>query len=427
MFFSFACVPIRTLELYLLIAKLSLNDEKRYIFVVPSRTKRQEATLWLLVFLDMFGFTMLVPDLQFHIKGLGAKDWQIGAILTAMFAAQTVFSPLWSSLSDKVGRKRILLLCTGFSAAAMFLYAWSNTLLLVVAVRVLAGMGAANVSVANAMLYSLTPPDKRDEATGGFFGAMSAGLILGPVAGGNIAAMWGRLPLGILAGSLSLLGILAAVAILPQDEPVSTEKSKEKFRLRLSLFRDVPAIRVLAVVAMVSWFALALLEGTFGLLIQHTLGLGEREFGLIFGFESIIGLLCQKFVMVRLRQRWSRHGLLATCLLLQGIGLGLTPVAPSLGFLFVASALFAFGNSLTTPLVNLAASDLVPESRHGELFGLFQGSRGFGFMVAPAIGTQLFSLAPPYPYFAAAGVCTAGAMTLWFGTSRLRPDAQALP
>lgn len=416
------CVPIRTLELYLLIAKLSLNDEKRYIFVVPSRTKRQEATLWLLVFLDMFGFTMLVPDLQFHIKGLGAQDWQIGAILTAMFAAQTVFSPLWSSLSDKVGRKRILLLCTGFSAAAMFLYAWSNTLLLVVAVRVLAGMGAANVSVANAMLYSLTPPEDRDRATGGFFSAMSAGLILGPSVGGLIVAEWGRLPLGLLAGALSLLGILAATVVLPMDRPTGFAEKETKFSLRLSLFKDVPTIRVLAVVAMVSWFGLALLEGTFGLLIQHTLGLGQREFGWIFAFESVIGLLCQKFVMVRLRERWSRRGLLAFCLLLQGFGLGFTPFAPALALLFVASAFFAFGNSMTTPLVNLAASELVPEQRHGELFGLLQGSRGFGFLVAPAIGTHLFAIAPSYPYLAAGIVCGVGALTLWLVQS---PNLQA--
>lgn len=369
-----------------------------------------------IVFLDMVGFTMLIPDVQFRAKSLGADGWVLGALMSSMFASQTVFSPIWSSLSDRVGRRNIFLLCTGFSCVAMLLYAFADHLSLMFVCRILAGIGAANVAVGNALLTNLVSDEERDRAISHFSAAMTAGLLCGPAVGGLMPSLIGRQGLGLLAGGLCLAGIIAGFMVLAKDKPeVVTQRKRNPFGI--VLFREVPQLRVLAITAMVAWFALALLEGTFGLLIQHTLGLDEKHFGFLFSYEALVALGCQTWLLMWLRKRLSYRAFLQLCFLFQGAGLVLMPFAPSLVVLVVASTLFALGNAMSTPIVNMAASDLVPKARHGELFGLFQGSRGFGFLVAPAVGTQLFSLDPSYPYIAAGLVCLAGVIALSFSVS----------
>lgn len=376
--------------------------------------RRAQWVLFALVFLDMAGFTMLIPDVQFRAEALGAHGWQVGAIMSSMFLAQTIFSPIWSSASDRLGRKRIMLLCTAFSVAAMFLYAFATALWLVLLCRILAGMGAANVAVGNALLTNMVSDEDRDQAISRFSAAMTAGLLLGPALGGTLAHSMGNMALGITAGVLSLLGLVAGFLFLPTDVP-QADRAKSGRRFGIKILRDFPQLRVLCLVAMVAWFALALLEGTFGLLIQSTLGLSQREFGWVFSYESLIALGCQSWLLIQLQKIMKPRPLLILCLVFQGVGLALTPYAPNLAIIFVASTFFALGNAMSTPIVNIAASNIVPKERHGELFGLFQGWRGFGFLVAPAIGTQLFAVNHSYPYLMAGMVCGLGAVALLLG------------
>ena len=113
---------------------------------LTSTERRARAGILALAFLDLAGFGMLIPSVQLRAESLGARGWLIGAVLASMFVVQTIASPLWGGLSDRVGRKPVVLACTALSAVSMLVYAHAASIWIVLAARVLAGLGAANVS-----------------------------------------------------------------------------------------------------------------------------------------------------------------------------------------------------------------------------------------------------------------------------------------
>ena len=168
----------------------------------------------------------------------------------------------------------------------------------------------------------------------------------------------------------SYFAVLALAITVPQIAPSpSTDTKPDKPHARLALLRDVPALSPLFILAATAWFALACLEGTFGRLIHAKLGYGPREYGLIFGYEALLGV---------------------------GVGLGLTPFAPTLVWLFACSTLYAIGAGVANPTINARCSDITPENRQGEMFGLLQAAR---------------SGRTESPYFLAAGVMILAALS----------------
>ncbi|MCE9560048.1 MAG: MFS transporter [Armatimonadetes bacterium] len=380
----------------------------------------REGAILFAVFLDMVGFTMLIPDVQFRAEELHIVGWMIGAMLVSTFVVQTIASPLWSGLADRVGRKRIFLICTIFSALGMGLYAIANSLELMFLCRIMAGLGSANVAIASAMMSSGSAPENRAATMGRFSAAMSVGLVIGPAIGGVAVDDLGRWWLGVIAAGLSMLGFSWVLLSVPNDLGDPQPEAKTRRPFRLMLLREYPNLRVLVVVAFVAWFALALLEGTFGRLIKANLGLKQEHFGLIFAYESAIAVIFQTFLIGKISKSFGAGKVLIVCYLLQGLGLIIFPFAPSLVILFVGSTFFGIGSALATPTINTIASLIIPEKRHGELFGLFQGWRGFGFVVGPMIGGLLFDFHHAAPYQVAAIVCVAGAIALMLSPASLQ-------
>jgi len=363
----------------------------------------------------MVGFTMLIPDVQFRARELGAEGYQIGLILTSTFIVQTIFSPIWSKASDRVGRKKIFLMCSLFSAIGMGLYAISDNLFLMLVCRVFAGIGAANVAVEQAMISGRTTEDERAKAISHFIAVMMTGLLIGPVLGGFAVGELGRLVLGCVAGGLSLLGLVWVALAIPADQPPGEGVQRErqpKAWFQIALLRDYAQLRILMVTSFLAWFALALLEGTFGQLIQETLRLNQEHFGLVFAYESAIGIAVQTFLLHRVNAILGPKKLLAVCFLLQGLGLALFPFAPNLAWIFVGSTLYGVGIAASNPTISTLSSLIVKKERHGELFGMTQSFRSFGFVVGPTIGGFLFDINHALPYLFAGVVCLTGGVVL---------------
>lgn len=344
---------------------------------------------------------MLLPDVQTRLETFGARGWQIGGVFTAYFLIQMLCSPAWGQLSDRIGRKPILIGCGILSAGSMLAYALAHGIGWVLASRILAGFGGANVVVAQAYLADATDEPNRAAAMGRMGAATTGGLILGPALGGWLAAQGGNLLVGGVAASASALGALWIWLSVPRDvRPESKDKPRQKF-FDLSLLRETPAIRPLFVVAALAFFVLACLEGTFGRLIRHKLGYGPKEFGLIFGYEALLSVVVQGALLDRISQRISPSLLLRLAYLLQGVGLALMPFMPNLPALFGASTLFAIGTACANPTLNTLCSDATPQQRQGEMFGLLQSTRSLGFLVGPLLGGALFDLRPEAPYLLA--------------------------
>ncbi len=362
------------------------------------------------VFLDLVGFGMLIPDVQLRAEAMGAKGWLIGLLLASMFVTQLIFSPRWGAASDRLGRKKVFLACTGLSALGMLVYGLHDSLLFILVSRVLGGLGGANVAVANAWIADLAQGEDQAKAMGRLAAATTSGLILGPVVT-SVLAQAEALPwLGATGFVFSALGLVLVALFVPDTPPTAERSPGRRPIIDLRILSDLPQLRAMALIALVAWFSLAMLQGTFGRLIHLNLGYGQREFGLIFGYESLLEVVAQGVLLGWLTSKIADRHLLRAAYLFQGIGLAMTPFMPDLLALFGASTFYALGVGLASPLVNTLCSRLTPEDRQGEMFGTLQGARSVGFMIGPVLGGVLFDVAPSGPYVLAGVVCVAAAL-----------------
>ncbi len=381
---------------------------------------RVEAPLLAAIFLDLLGFGMIIADFQLRADSLMPKGWPtgavIGALLASTFIAQVLMSPRWGVASDKIGRKPVIVICTLLSAVAMFVFAVAQSVGWLLASRILAGFGGANVAIAQAVVSDHLDEEHRAAAMGRLGAAISAGLILGPVMGGILAVTGANTLVGLVAGAASLTGAILLAAFLKTSErPEKTDIGKIPL-IDLRLVKEFPKLRRLVVIAAVSWFSLAMLEGTFARLLKDLFAYDQRHFGMLFAFESFIAVLVQAVLLGWIRKRIGETPLLRIAYVLQGLGLGLTPAAilvqsfvVPLAALFVASTLFALGSALANPTINSACSHMAPKERQGELFGVLQSARSIGFLAGPLLGGILYDFMPWLPYVAAALVCVVAA------------------
>ena len=376
-----------------------------------SRIPARELPLLFAIFLDLVGFGMAFPDIQLRAEVFGAPGWIIGMLLSSYFLVQMAASPKWGLLSDRIGRKPVLLICQALSALSMLAYAYANGLWGILGSRVLAGFAAANVVVAQAYIADTLSDEDRAVGMGRVGAAISAGLIAGPAIGGWLAEAGGNHLLGLVAAAAAGFGLLWIAVGVPHRPPTVERKPGKRPVVDLSILREVPQLPRLFTIAAASWFALACLEGTFGRLIKHNLGFGQREFGLIFSYESVLSVLVQAFLLAWILKRVTQPSLLRLAYALQGVGLALTPFAPGLAALFVVSTLYALGAGFANPTINTLCSAATPQDRQGEMFGLLQATRSVGFLVGPTLGGIIFDWNVAAPYLLAGGVCLA-ALTL---------------
>ncbi|MFZ4506696.1 MAG: MFS transporter [Fimbriimonas sp.] len=383
---------------------------------------RGQAALLYAVFVDLLGFGMLIPDIQLRAEKLVPAGMEkgilIGALLASTFVIQTVVSPRWGVVSDRRGRKPIFLVCQGLSVLSMVCYGLASSFLWLALSRLVAGLGAANVAVAQAAVADSSTEENRVAAMGRMSAAISSGLIAGPAVTGLLAHLGHLEMVGLIAAGMSASGLLAVALLTPFEAPKPQSQTAEsKKGLAFRLLVDLPQLRPLVLIAVVAWFSLATLEGTFGRLLHDTLGMGQREFGILFSWESLLGVLVQAFALQWVVRKVRDTPLLRMAYISQGVGLALTPsasvlltVMPPMITLMLASTLYAVGSSLANPTVNSLCSKLVPADRQGELFGILQGTRSIGFVLGPLLGGKLYDLNPWGPYLLAGGVCACAAV-----------------
>jgi MFS family permease len=372
------------------------------------KLSRAEWPLWAAIFLDLVGFASVLVDFQFRAERVGSPGWKIGMILASTFVVQALVSPYWGRVSDRLGRKPVFLFCTGLSAASMAAYALAPDSWWLLVSRLIAGLGAANTAIAQAAVADAFDEASRPAALGRLGAALNSGLILGPAAGGWVAASLGSQAVGWMGFAFSLAGLLVAW-LFADMRPGGFEVTARKFSFG-SLLRENPSVLPFFAASVAAWFSLAMLEGTFGRLIKRMFGAGSFEFGMIFAYESVIGVGVSAFLLGVLLVKGKERWMLSASYLMMGAGLALMPLVPQFWWIFAPSFLYAFGQGFASPAVNALCSREVADDRQGELFGLMQGARSIGFVLGPVLGGALFDWQASSPYFIAGAVCLASAL-----------------
>jgi len=367
--------------------------------------------LFLTVFIDLLGFGIVLPLLPYYAESFGAGPLTVTLLSSSYSLMQFLFAPVWGRLSDRVGRRPILVLSLAGSALSYLLFGLAGSLAALFATRLLAGVCAANISTAQAYIADVTTPETRAKGMGMIGAAFGLGFIFGPAVGGALSRYGYAVPAFFAAG-LSLLALALALFRLPeslrQRVGLPGGAARGGFDLgRLWAALVHPGMGLLLLIFFCSVFAFANLEATFALFVERAARFGytARETGYLFAYMGVLMSLMQGGLVGRLARRFGERRLVAAGTLMLAAGLGVVPLAPGLGGLMGALALLAFGAGMNTPSLSSLISRSAGADEQGGILGVSQSMASLARILGPAWGGFAFEqFGPASPYFTAAGL-----------------------
>lgn len=375
-------------------------------------------TLWTTVALDLVGFGIVVPILAVYAERFGASGLTVGLLFTAFSAAQFLCAPLLGRLSDRVGRKPVIVISLLGTAVGSFVCGAAGTLWLLFVGRILDGASGASLSVAQAAVGDIAPPAERPRLMGLLGAGMGVGFVIGPAIGG-LATLGGPHVPFYVAGAIALVNAFAAMVRLPETRTaIATDRATRTSFLSRSAIS--PMLRQLATIGFVTTFAFAAFEATFGLLGRHRFGFGERGSSFVFLGVGILLVFIQAFAFGRLAGRFGIRSLFACGIALLIVGLATMSVAVVWPTLIIACALLTVGQGIASPSISSLVSELAPPARRGEAMGYQQSAYAVGRIAGPPAAGFMFDHAGIWtPYAVAAGLCTlALVLLLYWGVHR---------
>jgi predicted MFS family arabinose efflux permease len=358
---------------------------------------RQLGILLLVVFIDLLGFGMVIPVMPRYAAELGAPTAWIGLLLTGYSAMQFVFAPIWGRLSDRVGRRPVLLGSIAMTAAGFVAYSLAPTFGWLLASRLFAGAATANLAIARAYVADVTTPETRARGMGLIGASFGLGFILGPALASWLSH-WSLAAPGYAAAALSTVNGVAAFFILPEPANHTVAPHRSRFAALTGELRKV-GIRRLLVTSLLSILAFSALEATFSLFAQDAHGLDQQHVGYLFAYIGVVAVVVQGGLIGPLTRRFGETRLLVAGLALQAVTFVALPFAASTAALLAVLAPMSVGSGLTNPSLSALLSRMARREDQGGTLGIGESASALGRIVGPEAGTYSYahlSLAAPY-------------------------------
>lgn len=395
------------------------------------RTQRSPLlVIFFTIFLDLLGFGIVIPLLPFFAKELGASGVEIGLLMTAYSGMQFLFSPIWGRISDRVGRRPVLLASIGANVVAMLLFAASTNLWFFFLARAFAGMCNANIGTAQAYIADVTTAETRAKGMGLFGAAFGLGFVLGPAFGG-LLARYGLAAPALAAAALSALNLLLAWRLLPESlSPALRAEASARRGSRLQTLKDSlghPFLPILFLLFFLTTTSFAQLETTFALFTEARFAYSVRENGYLFAFIGVMLAAVQGGLVHPLRRRIGEAGMLLGGTTALMAGLLLLTRMHSLTGLLGACALLAVGYGVASPALSSLVSRQAPASDQGRILGLNQSMGSLARVVGPLLAGVVFDYGgEAAPFFSASAILFI-ALLLAARIFRFRTAAQTTP
>lgn len=356
-------------------------------------------TIWSTVALDLIGFGIVVPILGLYAKRFGASGFTVGMLFASFSLAQLLFAPLLGRLSDRIGRKPVIVISLIGTAVGSFVTGAAGVLWLLFLGRIIDGASGGSLSVAQAAVADIATEDERPRLVGLLGAAFGVGFVIGPAIGG-LAALGGPHVPFYVAGVLASVNAVAAIVRLPETRRVADRAARPAVKAPTA-----PILRHLAVIGFITVVAFTAFEATFSLFGGRRFGLTQASSSAVFLGVGLTLVAIQGGAYGRLVDRFGTHRLFIAGVAMLVLGLAVTAVATVWPVLIVALLLLSVGQGCASPsMISLVTQHASPE-RRGEALGFQQSANAIGRVIGPPAAGALFDRAVWSPYVAASLLC----------------------
>jgi len=373
----------------------------------PIRAKHKPlmGILFLIVFIDLVGFGVVIPLLPYYALQYHATPFEVTTLMACYSFAQLFSSPFLGRLSDKVGRKPILLTSLAVSVLSYLWLGFADALWMLFAARLLAGAGAGNIASAQAYISDVTTPEKRAKGMGMIGAAFGLGFTFGPVLGGVVA---GTHPdaadlarPAFIAAALSAVALCLTALRLKESLPPALRGRAEQAG-RIELAKDAwarPGLRNLIVLFFLTTTAFAGLESTFAIWANSKFSWGPQQVGLIFFYVGLVLAVIQGGLIGRMSHRFGEARLVMFGAVLLMLGLASLPLSSRLAIILIVMAVLSVGLGLLSPSMTSLVSQAAAATERGGILGVNQSAQSLARIIGPLIAGLVYTAggrAAPY-------------------------------
>ncbi|MCF8435475.1 MAG: MFS transporter [Ignavibacteriales bacterium] len=342
------------------------------------------------IFIDLMGFGILIPILpSFSSKILGISDFSIGIVIAVYSLLQFLFNPIFGKISDKYGRRPVILYSLFLTSMSYIIFSFSTTFFLLLISRIIAGFGGSNIGAAQAYIADITAPHERAKGMGLIGAAFGLGFLFGPLIGGYLST-FGYEIAGFAAAGFSFIAFIFAYFFLP--ESLKEKKDQTKISIKLIDFNYTAKVLsrmplgLFVTLFFIIVFSMANIYGTFALLTLKVYHLNDQQTGYMYGIIGLIGAIVQGGLIRKLSEKFSDMTLVRYGMILMIIGLSLLPYGGTITGLAIVTIILAVGTGILQPTVLSLVSKFSPENEQGSILGVNQSLASLGRVLGPLWG-----------------------------------------
>jgi DHA1 family tetracycline resistance protein-like MFS transporter len=389
----------------------------------PTTSRGALAVVFATVFLDLVGFGLIIPVQAYYAESFGARPAVVTLLGASYSLMQFLFMPFWGRLSDRIGRRPVILSSVAISCLGFLLFGLAGSLPMLFGARMLAGFGNANIGVAQAVIADTTRPEDRAKGMGLIGLAFGLGFVIGPAIGGTLGQYSLQAP-PLAAAVLAACNWLSAWFLLPETLQKNGQPKPDRKLQRKEILAKPQVIRLM-VLSLVITTGFALMEQVLALFVEHhwvpeahvaaTADAGRKRAALLTTYVLLtVGVtmsVVQGGLIGKMAKRFGESRLIQVGCGITIVGLVLQPLigeAQLFGLLLVNAVVLAFGQGMTTPSITGLLSRTVGPFQQGTALGLGQSMAALGRVLGPGISGTLFELGNRWPFWTGAGLVFVG-------------------
>lgn len=360
-------------------------------------TKKVLPILFLVMFLVMVGFGIIIPVIPFLAEEVGGSPTELGLLMASYSLMQLVFAPIWGRLSDRIGRKPIMIIGIAGLALSFFISAIADSLLLLFVARIIGGiLSSANMPTAMAYVADITTAENRSKGMGIIGAAAGLGFVFGPAIGGIFSKTSLSLPF-IIAGVLSLVTLLLVIFLLKESLPIEKRSVNINHKEESKWKGFKGPYTIMYILQLIVTLSMAGLEATFAYFAAQKAGIDTVGLGYIFMIMGFGSAIVQGGLMGPMSKKYGESFIIKAGIFFSTIGFVLILFTSNFWTAAIFLTIFGMGNGVIRP----AISALLTKNNttgHGDVTGLLSSVDSLGRIIGPPLGGWLFSISIGLPF-----------------------------